>query len=127
MIISYKNLCYDVLMKTLAIFAVILGILFLYFIVKAEKSLVIKGNEVVPIGIDIPKLIIDKVRGIKSQVTDKNAQVLGSDIVSNLGQGFINNIVTDAKNLVSKTVDKIKESVKSPIENKINEFLCPKK
>ncbi|MEK7578524.1 MAG: hypothetical protein AAB456_02300 [Patescibacteria group bacterium] len=114
-------------MKTLAIFAVILGILFLYFIVKAEKSLVIKGNEVVPIGIDIPKLIIDKVRGIKSQVTDKNAQVLGSDIVSNLGQGFINNIVTDAKNLVSKTVDKIKESVKSPIENKINEFLCPKK
>jgi len=113
-------------MKTLAILAVILGILFLYFIVKAEKSFVIKGNEVVPGGIDIPKLILDKVKEIKSGATNKNVQVPGNDVFSNSGQRFINNIVTDAKDLVSKTVDKISESIKSPIENKINEFLCPK-
>ncbi len=111
-------------MKTLAILAVILGILFLYFIVKAEKSFIIKGNEVVPGGIDIPKLILDKIGGIKPQI-------LGNDAINNAvggsGHGFINNITTDVKDLISKTVDKISESVKSPIENKINEFLCPTK
>jgi len=111
-------------MKTLIILAVILGILFLYFIVKAEKSFVIKGNEVIPGGIDIPKLILDKVRGIKPQVL--NNDVIGN-AVSDSGQGFINNITTDAKDLVSKTIDTISESIKSPIENKINEFLCPTK
>jgi len=111
-------------MKTLIILAVILGILFLYFIVKAEKSFVIKGNEVIPGGIDIPKLILDKVRGIKPQVL--NNDVIGN-AVSDSGRGFINNITTDAKDLISKTVDKINKSIKSPIENKINEFLCPTK
>ena len=103
-------------MKTLAILAVILGILFLYFIVKTEKSFVIKGNEVVPGGIDIPKLILDKA-----------AQVLGNDVIGGSGQGFINKIKTNAEDLVSKTVDKISKSIKSPIENKINEVICPKK
>ncbi|MFH1048076.1 MAG: hypothetical protein V1732_00240 [Patescibacteria group bacterium] len=103
-------------MKTLAILAVILGILFVYFVVKAEKSFVIKGDEVVPSGIDIPKLILDKAKEIKSQVTDSGS-----------GQGFINNITTDAKDLVSKTVDKISGLIKSPVENKINEILCPTK
>ena len=111
-------------MKTLIILAVILGILFLYFIVKAEKSFVIKGNEVIPGGIDIPKLILDKVRGIKPQVL--NNDVIGN-AVSDSGRGFINNITTDAKDLISKTVDKINKSIQSPIENTINEFLCPTK
>jgi len=107
-------------MKTLVILAVILGILFVYFVVKAEKSFVIKGNEVVPGGIDIPKLILDKTKEIKSQI-------LGNDVIGDSGPGFINNITTDAKDLISKTVDKISESIKSPIENKINEVLCPTK
>lgn len=100
-------------MKTLAVLAVILGVLFLCFIVKAEKSFVIKGNEVVPSGIDIPKLI--------------NTHMLSSDIISDSGPVFINKIKTDVEKLVSKTVDKISESIKSPIENKINEVLCPTK
>jgi hypothetical protein len=107
-------------MKTLVILAVILGILFLYFIVKAEKSFVIKGGEAVPGGIDIPKLILDKVKGIKPQV-------LSNDVIGGSRQGFINNITTGAKDLISKTIDTISESVKSPIENKINEFFCPTK
>jgi len=107
-------------MKTLTILAVILGILFLYFIVKAEKSLVIKGSEVMPGGIDIPKLVLDKIGGIKPQI-------LGNEVIGDSGRGFISNIVTGAKDLVSKTIDKISESVKSPVENKINEFLCPTK
>ncbi|MEK7134786.1 MAG: hypothetical protein AAB735_00035, partial [Patescibacteria group bacterium] len=83
-------------MKTLTILAVILGVLFLYFIVKAEKSFVIKGNEVVPLGINIPKLILDKAKEIKSQIANNK---------NDSGRGFINNIITDAKGLVSKTVD----------------------
>ena len=117
-------------MKTLAILAIILGVLFLYFIVKAEKSFVIKGNEVVPLGINIPKLILDKAKEIKSKIdNNKKIQILGNDVISDSGpgRGFINNITTDAKDFVSKTVDKISESIKSPIENKINEFLCPTK
>ena len=113
-------------MKTLAILAVILGVLFLYFIVKAEKSFVIKGNEVVPSGIDIPKLILDKAKEIQFQVTNnKNAQILGSDIISDSGPTFIDKIKTNADDLISKTVDKMSESIKSPIENKINEVFCP--
>ena len=115
-------------MKTLAILAVILGILFLYFIVKAEKSFVIKGNEVVPLGINIPKLILNKAKEIKSKIdNNKKIQILDNDVISDSGRGFINNVTTDAKDFVSKTVDKISESVKSPIKNKINEFLCPTK
>mgnify|MGYP001613645599 CR=1 FL=1 len=115
-------------MKTLLILAVVLGVLFLYFIVKAEKSLVIKGNEVVPLGINIPKLILDKVKEIKSQVADnKNAETLISDIINDSGPAFVNKIKTDAGNLISKTVDKISELIKSPIENKVNELVCPKK
>ena len=107
-------------MKTLVIVTVILGILFLYFIVKTEKSFVIEGSEVVPGGIDIPKVILDKAKEIKSQI-------LGNDVISDSGPGFINNITADVKDLVSKTVDKVSESIKSPIENKINEVLCPAK
>lgn len=105
-------------MKTLIILAVILGILFLYFIVKAEKSFIIKGNEVTPIGIDIPKLILDKT-----------SQILGNDVIggSESASALFNKIKTDAGNLVSKTADKISESIKNPIENKINEVICPKK
>ena len=107
-------------MKTLIILAVILGILFFYFVVKAEKSFVIKGNEVVLGGVDIPKLILDKVKGIKSQI-------LGNEVIgdSGPGRGFINNITTDVKDLVSKTINKVSESIKSPIENKIQEIICP--
>jgi len=115
-------------MKTLIILAVILGILFVYFVVKAEKSFVIEGNEVVPRGIDIPKVILDKAREVKSQIANnKSAQILGNDIISDSGPGFINNITTDVKDLISKTIDKVSESIKSPIENKINEVLCPTK
>lgn len=113
-------------MKTLLILAVILGILFLYFVVKAEKSWIIKGNEVVPLGINIPKLILDKAKEIKFPISNKSIQALNSGVSANSGQGFINNIVTDAKSLVSKTIDAISQSIKNPIENKINEILCPK-
>jgi len=114
-------------MKTLIILAVILGILFLYFVVNAEKSLFIKGNEVVPVGFDIPKLIVDKVKKITSQISNRKPQILRNNIISDSGPGFINNIITDAKDLLSKTIDKMNESIKSPIENKINKVLCPTK
>ena len=108
-------------MKTLVIIGIILTVLFIYFVVKAEKSFVIRGDEVVPSGIDIPKLILNKISGgIKSQISSDNT-------VGGSGQGLTSNIITGAKDLISKTVDKINESVKNPIENKINEVFCPSK
>ena len=52
---------------------------------------------------------------------------MSNNVIGDSGQGFINNIITDAKDLVSKTIDKISESIKSPIENKINEYSLPNK
>ncbi len=115
-------------MKTLIIFAVILGILFIYFVARSETSLIVKGgDEVKPGGIDIPKLILGKVKEMDFQVlNDKNAQMLGEGIINDLLPSLINKIKNDAGDLVSKAINKVSEAVRNPIEEKVNEILCPK-
>ena len=101
-------------MKTLAIFAIILGVGFLYFVAKAERSIVINGNEVIPAGIvNLPKTLLDKA-----------SETIGKLSSGNQGIG---DIVTGSKNLISKTVGKLIEIIKTPIEDKVNSFLCPQK
>ncbi len=116
------------LMKTLIIFAVILGILFLYFVARSETSLIVKGgDEVRPGGIDISKLVLDKVNEMNFQVlNDKNAQMLGEGIINDSLPSLINKIKNDAGDLVSKAINKVSEAVRNPIEEKVNEILCPK-
>ena len=96
-------------MRTLVILAIILGIVFLFFVAKAEKSLTIMGNEVVPAGlINAPRVLLDKIGNL-----------------INLEPNSTNNIISGAKNLISNTIDKISEAIKTPIKEKINSILCP--
>ncbi len=114
-------------MKTLTIIAIILGVAFLFFVAKAEKSFIIDGNEAIPAGLTgMPKALLDKANEIKSKLLDsgKNGEI-GNLI--NLEPISTNNIVADAKNFISGTIDKITETIKNPIEDKINEVLCPQK
>lgn len=110
-------------MKTLIVMAIILGVLFLYFVAKAEKSFIIKGSDLIPGGIDIPKFIFDKLGG------GINPQTLNNDVIGNVvggsGQRLISDVVNNAKDIISKTIEKAGEAIKAPIENKIQEYICP--
>ena len=120
-------------MKTLVILFIVLGIVFLYFIASAEKSLIIKNDEVTLKGVNIPKLIINKAGEIKSRITGvgKGSQILsnGGGVIGNLTPPptFVNDAVNSVKGFVSGIVDKAGDSIKSPIENKIQEIICPAK
>lgn len=118
-------------MKTLVILFVVLGIVFLYFIASAEKSLIIKNDEVTPNGVNIPELIANKIKEIKSQITGGNvSQILnnGGGVIGDLTPStFMNDAVNNVKSFVSETVNKAEDSIKSPIENKIQELICPAK
>ncbi|MFH1392865.1 MAG: hypothetical protein ABIG73_00575 [Patescibacteria group bacterium] len=109
-------------MKTLIIVAIILGIAFLFFVAKAEKSLIITGNEVMPAGLtDVPKMLLDKIGGISSKISG-NGKI--EDLV-NLESISAGNVVSGVKDFISGTINKITETIKAPIEDKVNEILCP--
>ncbi|MBI5079567.1 hypothetical protein HZB06_02800 [Candidatus Wolfebacteria bacterium] len=110
-------------MKTLLILAVILGVLFFYFVAKSERTLITKGNELIPGGVNIPKLIFDKAGEIKSRIVNlTNAENVGSGAVSE----FFDKIKNTAEDLVTKTVNTMSNgkigsnsSSKSPIINNV--------
>ena len=108
-----------------------MGIVFLFFVARAERSLVVKGGEMMPAGItDVPGMLWDKVDEIK-------VGILGNNETSNSGgeNGDLSDsepvstdsIIVGAKNLISNTIDKISETIKTPIENKVSEIFCPQK
>ena len=114
-------------MKTLTIIAVILGIAFLFFVARAEKFFVINGNEVIPAGItNVPKMLLDKVNEMRFKISD-SAGNGGIGNLVNLEPISTNNIVLGAKDFISGTINKITEIIKTPIEDKINDILCPQK
>ena len=117
-------------MKTLTIIAIILGVAFLFFVAKAERSLIITGNEVIPAGLtDVPKVFLDKVSELKSKLLGSTGILDNGGEIGNMVTGpiFTNNIIAGAKDLISKTIGKIIETIKTPIEDKVNEILCPQK
>ena len=109
-------------MKTLIVSFIILGILFLYFIAGAERSLIIKNDEVMPKGINIPEFLTNKVKelGLTGGLVDSN--LTGGNLGST---GFVGNAVNSVKDLTSKAVNNIGDMIKSPIQNKIQEIICP--
>ncbi|OGD41782.1 hypothetical protein A2567_00910 [Candidatus Azambacteria bacterium RIFOXYD1_FULL_42_11] len=109
-------------MKTLIILGIILGILSLYFVVNTEKSISIKGNEVVPGGIDIPKIVLEN---ILPKFINQDNGLLNNVNIKNLAENIKDNI--SIGDLTAKALNKITDSIKTPIENKINEVLCPVK
>ncbi|MFH1990368.1 MAG: hypothetical protein ABIJ19_00740 [Patescibacteria group bacterium] len=112
-------------MKALTIVAIILGVAFIFFVAKAERSLVITaGDEVVPAGlVNIPKALLDKVNEMGFKIS--NSGEIGNLV--NLEPISTDIIVAGTKEFISSTIDKIKETIKAPIEDKVNEVLCPQK
>ena len=110
-------------MKALTIMAIILGVAFIFFVAKAERSLVITaGDEVVPAGlINVPKALLDKVNEMGFEIS--NSGEIGNLV--NLEPISTDNIVAGTKDFISSTIDKIKETIKAPIEDKVHEVLCP--
>lgn len=122
-------------MRTLMILGTILGVLSVYFIIDAEKSLIIKGNEVVPAGTDIPNLILNKAREIMPQLGIDNAKDFSNqatDIVKPIIKTEeikkrASEMSGEVKNMISAAFGKIESSIKELIGNKIDETLCPQK
>lgn len=122
-------------MKTLISLGVVLAVLSIYFIVNVEKSIFLKGNEVVPLGTDIPKIIFDNAKKI---IADKNATStletatasgIGSlqELITNKLPEQTENIKNDIIDLASNASQKIEDLLKQSIENKISEIICPQK
>lgn len=108
-------------MKIIVTIAVILAVLTLYFIVNAEKSILIKGSEVFPAGTDIAKLVINKAKEVASKIGSGNIlQVSNSDSV-------VETIKAGASKLIPKIFNKAGGLIKNSVEDKIIETFCPVK
>ena len=111
-------------MKTLIIVAIILGVAFIFFVARAEKSFIINGNEVIPASLtNIPKMLLNKAGEIKSRILDNG----GTGNLINLEPNSTGNIISEAKDFISGAINKITATIKAPIEDKISEILCPQK
>lgn len=107
----------------------LLGIVFFYFIAGAEKSIMPKGDEVTPTGIDMEKFaekgkLSETISGAISGLRTVN------DSGSETGAGaapIVNQVINKTKELAGKAIDKAENLIKNPIENKINEIFCPQK
>lgn len=119
-------------MKILLIIGIILAILAVYFVLKTEKSFSVKGDGgVISAGVDIPKLILNKVKKLIPNTTGNTASSI-IDKVKNQKENniFESEIVKEIKSKIGETKDKILEesvnSIKNPIKNKLSEVICSK-
>ncbi|MBI2635650.1 MAG: hypothetical protein HYW79_03900 [Parcubacteria group bacterium] len=118
-------------MKTLIIIGIILAVLSLYFVVNADRSFTIKGSEVLPVGTDIAKFILNKVNNFK---TDSLPQLSGekigdtsySEITDKIKTGA-ETVGSEASKLIPIVIDKAKGLIKGSVENKLVETFCPVK
>ena len=107
-------------MKALVILAIILAIFAVYFVFDTEKSISVKGGgNAVPAGIDIAKSILNQVldqsEPIKSKISNISQSELIGEIKSKIGE------------IKDKVLDKAVVLIKTPVENKARELLCPQK
>ena len=107
-------------MKTLIILGIILAILTTYFVFNMEKSISLKsGNNAVPAGIDIAKLVLnqalDQSETIKPKINELLQSKLTGEIKSKIGE------------IKDKILNEAVDLIKKPIESKISETFCPQK
>lgn len=119
-------------MKLLLIITIILAILAVYFVLNTEKSFSVKGDGgVIPAGVDIPRLILNKVKNIIPNTAGNIANNIVNK-VKNPGRSnlFQSDIASEIRSSVGEIKNKILEEsinlVKDPIKNKINETFCSK-
>lgn len=126
-------------MKTLVIIGVILAVLTLYFVVNADRSILVKGSEVLPAGTDIARLVLNKAKDLISQagtgnvLKSSNGNIVGNIVdasypaITDKIEAGIEKIRAESNTLIPKVIDKTIDLIKNPIENKINETFCSSK
>lgn len=120
-------------MKKLIILSVISAITSLYFLVDAERHIILKENEVTPLGTDVagitarelPKIVKKLTNNSQSLISNQIEEIQTSPLISQELKPEI--ISKKAGELASKAADSIKEIIKKPIEEKINQTFCSQK
>src|SRR3989304_4693377 len=106
-------------MKTLIMFAAISIILTLYFVVNAEKQIVIKGSELIPAGTDIPKVVADVSKNLAAKIQEfvsGNDSNINTNFPGDLGPAVTEEIKAKALELQEKIKDLSPEVQKKIIE-----------
>ena len=104
-------------MKTLVILAVILAVFAAYFVFNTEKSISVKGGGAMPAGVDIAKFILNQALNQSETIKPKINDLLQS--------GLTEEIKLKAGEIKNKILDKAVNLIKMPIENKVQELICP--
>ncbi len=117
------------MMRKLIVFAVILAVVSIYFIVNAEKFIRIesgeteeskpKTNEVTPAGTDLPKLILNKAMENIPAFSSKIADLDAGEILPTA-----ESLKNKARDLTAQAAVKIGEIIKKPIEERLNDAFC---
>ncbi len=94
-------------MKTLVIITVILVVLFLYFFVNADRSIFVKGSEVLPTGTDVARFILNKAKDLNSQI---NAGRAPYPVITDKIKSAVEKIKDEANKLIPKAIDKTIET-----------------
>lgn len=114
-------------MKTLLVIGIILAILAAYFVLNTEKSFSVKGDgDAIPAGIDVARIILNKVRNIIPNNTTENIiDNIKNQKLSNVTES---NLADKIKSKIGDIKDKILDGsinlIKDPIKNKLSEVIC---
>ena len=114
-------------MKTLIIIGIILVVLFLYFVVNADRSVLVKGSDVLPAGTDVAGFILNKAKDFNSQIKTGSIVDLSYPVITDKIKSVVEKIKDEANKLIPTVLDKTTDLIKNPIKNKIIETFCPAK
>lgn len=116
-------------MKKFIIISIILGVFTVYFIFNTEKSISIKGGEnAIPAGIDLVKLILDKAKTIiEPKKIISNIISYDNNPVKESQSSITEEIKSKAEEIKNKILNEGINLIKQPLENKISEVFCPQK
>lgn len=115
-------------MKTLVVIGIILAILAVYFVLNTEKSISVGGGGgIIPAGIDIPRLILSKLKNIIPNNTAENIKVKNQKLDNLKESNLADEIKLKIGNIKDKILGESINLIKDPIKNKINEVFCSPK
>lgn len=112
-------------MKILIILGVILGVFTTYFVLNTNKSISLKGGDnVIPAGIDIAKLVLDKSKAIEADKIFNSIIGNGKDITRS---NIIEEVKSKAGEIKNKILSEAIDLVKKPVKDRVTELFCPQR
>lgn len=96
-------------------------VLFLYFVVNADRSILVKGNEVFPAGTDIAKFILKQTKNLQSQIETGNGSY---PTITDAIKPIVETVGIGASKLIPRIINKVKDLIREPIKNKIDATFC---